>query len=320
MPLKNLFLEHLRSTRGVPMVVAHRGDSAHAPENTLEAARLGHAAGADAWELDVRLTRDGSAVVIHDASLARTTDVAERHPDDPRGRDGYRVTDFDAVEVRGLDAGSWFVRERGGPRSAHGFGTLAALPRDRVELYRTGRVRVPTLEQALELTVELDWLVNVEIKAFPEKPPGLVEAILDAIERTGSAPRVLLSSFDHRELLHAADLVRRRWGPRREIALGALVDVPLARPAAYIKESLAVDTYHVSAECLGAGSVAYRHHPASHSLHGEELRELAAAGIPVLVYTVNDHRPGGLAEHLAELGVAGIFTDDPAGMFRRSGD
>ena len=58
---------------GRRLVVAHRGASADAPENTLEAFRLGIAQGADALELDVRLSADGIAVVIHDATLDRTT-------------------------------------------------------------------------------------------------------------------------------------------------------------------------------------------------------------------------------------------------------
>jgi glycerophosphoryl diester phosphodiesterase len=317
--MEHRFLDRLKSSSDLPLIIAHRGASAHSPENTLEAARLGWGAGAEAWELDAQLTRDGVAVVFHDESLARTTDVAARYPDDPRGREGYRISEFDLSEVRALDAGSWFVRESGGPRSAHDFGTLDALPRDRAELSRSGRVRVPTLEEALGLTVELDWLVNVEIKSFPESPPLLVEAILDAIERTGSASRVLLSSFDHRDLLLAADLVRHRYRSFRSLPLGALVHTPLARPGSYLKDTLAVDTYHVSAESLGAGSVSYRRHPAPESLRAEELRELNSVGIPVLVYTVNDHRSGGLAEHLAALGVAGFFTDDPAGMKRLFG-
>jgi glycerophosphoryl diester phosphodiesterase len=316
--MEHPFLGRLKSSSDLPLIIAHRGASAHAPENTREAARLGREAGAEAWELDAQLTRDGVAVVFHDESLARTTDVAARYPDDPRGREGYLICDFDLSEVRALDAGSWFVREPGGARSAQEFGTLAGLTRDREELYRSGQVRVPTLEEALRLTVELDWLVNVEIKSFPENPPLLVEAILDAIERTGSASRVLLSSFDHRDLLLAADLARHRCSFRSS-PMGALVHTPLAHPGSYLKDTLAVDTYHVSAESLGAGSVSYRRHPAPESLRGEDLRELNSAGIPVLVYTVNDHRSGGLAEHLAALGVAGIFTDDPAGMRERFG-
>ncbi|HET9514113.1 MAG TPA: glycerophosphodiester phosphodiesterase family protein, partial [Gemmatimonadales bacterium] len=54
-------------------IIAHRGASAEAPENTLEAFRLGLEQGCDAIELDVRLSRDGVAVVIHDPTLMRTT-------------------------------------------------------------------------------------------------------------------------------------------------------------------------------------------------------------------------------------------------------
>ena len=170
--VKNVFLELLKSEKASAIVIAHRGDSAHAPENTLEAARLGWEAGAEAWELDVQLTRDGVAVVIHDESLVRTTDVEARHPGDPRGRAGYRVIDFDWSEIRELDAGSWFVSELGGRRSAQEFGTLAGLDVDRRRFYRSGDIRIPTLEEALALTVELDWLVNVEIKSFPEQSAG----------------------------------------------------------------------------------------------------------------------------------------------------
>ena len=57
-----------------PLVVAHRGDSATYPENTLEAFEAAIAAGADAIEFDVRLTADGAPVLMHDATVDRTTD------------------------------------------------------------------------------------------------------------------------------------------------------------------------------------------------------------------------------------------------------
>ena len=171
------------------MIVAHRGDSFHAPENTLEAARLAWQAGADAWELDVQLTRDGVPIVLHDDSLVRTTDVATRFKDDPRAASGFRVSDFDFAEVRSLDAGSWFVAPDGGlaPRSA--FGTLAQLEPASVAHYGSGKVTIPTLAEALRLTAELDWLVNVEIKSFPESPPGLVGAGARGHRRHAARPR-----------------------------------------------------------------------------------------------------------------------------------
>ena len=108
-----------------PLVLATPGRFVPAPENTIEAARLGWQDGADAWELDVQLTRDGVPVVLHDESLLRTTDVATKFAGDVRARDGFRLSDFDFVEVRALDAGSWFVNPAGGPRSANALAAWA---------------------------------------------------------------------------------------------------------------------------------------------------------------------------------------------------
>ena len=114
------------------------------------------------------MTRDDVPVVIHDESLLRTTDVAIRFAGDLRGRDGFRVSDFDLNEVRSLDAGSWFVARDGGARSAGDFGTLDRLDPAHVEGSAPGSVRIPTLKEALLFTRDQDWLVNVEIKSFPE--------------------------------------------------------------------------------------------------------------------------------------------------------
>lgn len=304
--VENRFLVLLKSPADRTMIIAHRGDSSHAPENTLEAARLGWEAGADAWEFDVQATRDGVPVVLHDESLLRTTDVACRFAGDPRGRDGFRISDFDFDELRSLDAGSWFVDDNGGPRSARDFGTLDRLdPADR-EHYRSGAVRIPTLEEALVFTREQNWLANVEIKSFPDHPPGLVERTLELIEATGTADRVLISSFDHDDVVAA-----RRNG--RRYGLGILVSTPIHRPADYAIDLVGADTVHVSTEVLGSESVAYRRRCEAGSLRGDIVQGLQERGLPALVYTVNHQAGGDLARHLAEIGVAGLFTDDPAG-------
>jgi len=290
-----------------PLIVAHRGDSAYAPENTLEAAERGFRAGARAWELDVHLTRDGVPIVIHDETLARTTDVAHRFEADPRAASGYRVADFDLAEIRSLDAGSWFVEPNGGLRSAAAFGTLGALAAHDVAHYQSGAVRVPTLAEALRLTCRLDGLVNVELKSFPSANPGLVDAVLAVIDETGSAARVLVSSFDH------ADLARVRER-RPDLATGVLTATPLFQPDAYVRDALGCDAYHPSALTLGAGSEAYLKTPSSRNLRTADLTRLAARGVAVLVYTVNDARADGLAAHLAEAGVTGLFTDDPRAL------
>jgi glycerophosphoryl diester phosphodiesterase len=306
-PDANQFLFRLMEKRERPLVVAHRGDSFRAPENTLEAAQLGFQSGAAAWELDVQLTRDGVPIVLHDESLLRTTDVAERFASDPRASDGFRVSDFDFDEVRSLDAGSWFVSAQGGPRSAREFGSLGKIIPSLLIHYASGRVKIPTLAEALAFTREHDWLVNVEIKSFPERPRALVEPILRAITETETASRVLISSFDHRDVA-AANVAGR------EYALGILAMTPLHHFLRYTRELVGAETVHLSTDVVGCETVEYRTRRSARWLEGELVADLSRGGVPTLVYTVNDHGPGSLAEHLAAIGVAGIFTDDPQGM------
>jgi glycerophosphoryl diester phosphodiesterase len=304
---KNRFLALLKSPRDRPVIVAHRGDSYYAPENTLEAARLAWEAGAPAWELDVQLTRDGTPVVLHDESLLRTTDVARRFAGDPRSRYGFHVSDFDFDEVRSLDAGSWFVEHNGGPRSAREFGTLGAIDPRWIDRYRSGSISIPTLTEAMLLTRNLDWLVNVEIKSFPEQPPSLVERVLDVIAATKTGERVLISSFDHTDLVEAD-------GGDRQYSLGILVATPLYHIHTYAADLVRADTVHVAAEVLGSDSVSYRRKRRAQSLRRDTVNLLKERDIPILVYTVNGQTSGDLARHLAEIGVAGLFTDDPKSL------
>lgn len=92
-----------RAPRG-PAVIAHRGASAYAPENTLAAFRVAHEMGADYFELDCTLARDGRVVVIHDDDLERTAGVKQ----------DVDALDWDAL--RQLDVGAWFSAEFAGQR------------------------------------------------------------------------------------------------------------------------------------------------------------------------------------------------------------
>ena len=295
----NGFRDLVRSNR--PCVVAHRGDSMHAPENTLEAASRGHQAGADAWELDVRLTRDRMPVVFHDDSLLRTTNVAERFADDPRRFQYYRVADFDWSEIQTLDAGSWFVAEKSEYRSARYFRTRDQIPEEDLRRFQSGEVRIPSLAQALDLTQTLDWHVNIELKTFHEGGPGLAEAVAAVVLSRRMSDRVLISAFDHKELVRIRPLLP-------EVALGALTMTPLHNSARYVREIVGADTYHPSAEALGSRSLAYQADPRPENLWSEGVRD-----VPTFVYTVN--KPD-LAQHLGAIGVAGLFSDDPGGVLR----
>ncbi|MCP9494802.1 MAG: hypothetical protein MSG64_10140 [Pyrinomonadaceae bacterium MAG19_C2-C3] len=96
-------------------VIAHRGASAYAPENTLPAFRLAFDMGADFIEYDVQVTRDKQLVILHDQTLERTTNVEEVFPargriaaGDKSGKKHWYIYDFTLAEIRRLDAGSWF--------------------------------------------------------------------------------------------------------------------------------------------------------------------------------------------------------------------
>ena len=298
-----------RGNRARPWIIAHRGDSFHAPENTLEAARAGKDAGADAWELDVQLTRDGVPVVIHDASLLRTTDVARRFAGDSRGDAAFLVAHFTLEEIRTLDAGSWFLGPADRPRTAADFGSLTRLvPVERAR-FASGTVRVPTLAEALALTADLDWLVNVELKSFPNNDSRLLDSVLEVIDATGTAGRVLISSFDHADVARCAR-------DRPDLATGVLAWTPLYRAESYVRDTVGALAYHPSSLALGAGCESYLRRPTPDALRRDEVSALKGRGVPVLVYTVNETAPDGLAVHLAEAGVDGFFSDDPDGLAR----
>ncbi|MEV6739807.1 glycerophosphodiester phosphodiesterase family protein [Streptomyces sp. NPDC051104] len=138
-----------------PVVIAHRGASAYAPENTLAAVDKAAAMGFSWVENDVQRTKDGRLVVIHDATLERTTDVKQLFP----GRSPWRVKDFTAEEIARLDAGSWFC-----PRYAG--------------------ARVPTLWQYMERVSRHHQNLLLEIKN-PALYPGLERQILKLLANEG---------------------------------------------------------------------------------------------------------------------------------------
>ncbi len=154
-----------------PQVVAHRGASAKAPENTLDAFELAIDVGADVIEFDVRLTGDGHAVVMHDAGVDRTTDGAGL------------VMDLSLAQVRSL----------------------------RIPVGAGGPARVPTLEEALGACsgrVAVDIEIK-NIPGEPDYDPGqgrVVEAALEALDDAAFTGEVLISSFDPLSLARSKEL------------------------------------------------------------------------------------------------------------------
>jgi glycerophosphoryl diester phosphodiesterase len=106
-----------------PWLVAHRGASAYAPENTVPAFALAADQGATFVEFDLQLTKDRRIVVLHDISLERTTNVEDVFPDRgrpaPSGRADaktWMLEDFTLDEIKRLDAGAWFDAKYRGTR------------------------------------------------------------------------------------------------------------------------------------------------------------------------------------------------------------
>ena len=162
-----------------PRLVAHRGGGSLAPENTLAAIRLGQSFGYRAHELDVKLTLDGEAVLMHDETLDRTT----RH----RGR----AADMTLAELRKLDAGAWHSAEfKGEP--------------------------IPTFEAAARLLRSRGTMAHVEIKPTPgfDSATGARVAELTAQYWNGAEVPPVFSSFSFEALVAAraaAPRIPRGW-------------------------------------------------------------------------------------------------------------
>jgi len=146
-----------------PVNLAHRGASALAPENTIEAFRLAVEAGAGGLELDVHMTHDRQIVVIHDATVDRTTNGSGA------------VSELTLDELHGFDAGHNFSPD-GGP----------ACP------YRGRGIRVPTLGEVLE---EFPGVaINIDIKAGS---PGIEETVFGVLREANASGRALVVSTPH---------------------------------------------------------------------------------------------------------------------------
>src|SRR4051794_26032476 len=147
------FTSTARHPAGVTRVadVAHRGASAYAPENTLASFRAARSRDADYFELDVQQTEDRVPIVMHDATLSRTTDAETVYP----RRSPWRVRDFTLRQIKRLDAGSWFSR-------------------------RFRHERVPTLAETLRAMEGSDMKLMLEIKN-PSLHPGLTARVADRL-------------------------------------------------------------------------------------------------------------------------------------------
>ncbi|MFD3485991.1 glycerophosphodiester phosphodiesterase [Streptomyces sp. NPDC058665] len=196
-----------------PLVIAHRGASAYAPENTLAAVDKAEELGIDWVENDVQRTKDGELVVLHDTDLKRTTDVEQVFPD----RAPWNVKDFTAAEIARLDAGSWFGADWAGER-------------------------VPTLKRYLDTVEDNRQKLLLEIKA-PELYPGIEKDTLRVLRAEGWLDRshvknkLVIQSF-------GADSVKAVHARRPDVTTGFLGTPAVADLPSYAKFTDQINPTH----------------------------------------------------------------------------
>ncbi|HEV7746163.1 MAG TPA: glycerophosphodiester phosphodiesterase family protein [Pyrinomonadaceae bacterium] len=185
-----------------PLILGHRGACALAPENTLAAFSRAISDGADGVEFDVRLSRDGIAVVIHDATLKRTALVEGS------------VSEMSAAELSAVDVGAWFTgRSKESLRGE----------------------KLPTLTQVFELFSTNHGELYVEMKSDKNEGSELAAAVVKLTRECRMIDRVVVESFDH-----AAIAAVKKIDPG--IRTAALFEPKLTRPISTVRRLKMVDT------------------------------------------------------------------------------
>ena len=150
------------------LIIAHRGASAYAPENTMEAFQLAASMGADGIEIDIHMTSDGHVVVCHDELVDITSNGQGKIPT------------YTLEELKSMDFGYHFYdKERRG-------------------------IKIPTLDEVYEFAKSCNMLVNVEIKSAN---PDIISACHDVALRHNVCDNVIYSSFNHFQLQRIKELV-----------------------------------------------------------------------------------------------------------------
>lgn len=150
-----------------PLIIAHRGASALAPENTFAAFQKAIDDGADGIEFDVRPSREGIPVVFHDSTLKRSAKIESC------------VSDLTAEELSKIDVGSWFNR---------------AFPRKADDLFSAQNI--PTLADTFEFLRDYNGLLYVELKGGDSTISALAEAVCELIRQTDLLPNIIIKSFN----------------------------------------------------------------------------------------------------------------------------
>lgn len=235
----------------IPPVIGHRGACGYAPENTIESIRTAHELGAQWVELDVKLTKDGIPIIFHDEDLDRTTN----------GTGPVMLATLE--DLRQLETGSWFGDSFAG-------------------------IAIPTLEEVVEVLLELDLGLNLEIKPCPTREIETAEVALDVLSRIwDDHDNLLISSFSHVSL-EAARGVASDW--RRGLLIHSETELP--------------ENWRDLCDYLDCATVNINREIATR----EAVESIIDFEKQVLVYTVNDPQE---ARRLLSWGVDAVFTDVP---------
>ncbi|MGN9837761.1 glycerophosphodiester phosphodiesterase family protein [Nonomuraea sp. H19] len=271
----------------------HRGARGLWPENTLPGMSRTMELGVHALELDVALTADRRLVLTHDLTVSAVTSADRRplHAGDPLfPYVGKPINALTLAQLRTLDVGVRLPRHPDDPFAL----TQVAMP----------ETRMPTLGAVLGLVnaYEAESVrLHVELKSDPTRPeltpdPEMfTELLLDELDRHGRLGNAAILSFDWRIIRHAAALAP---GTRRF----ALIELDTL----HWHDDLG-DDVPAAARAAGATTLSPEHVMVDEAL----MAQVAAAGLDVAVWTVNE---AGLAGRMLDLGVAGIVTDYPDRM------
>lgn len=233
----------------LPQIIGHRGAAAYAPENTLEGIHTAADMGVEWVELDVKLTKDDVPIIFHDDNLDRTTNGSGP------------VAEKTLEELRELECGSWFGESFAG-------------------------IRIPTLEEAVEVLIDRDLGLNLEIKPCPGREKETAEVALDVLSQYwDNHDKLLISSFSHVSLEVAYEMAQD-W--HRGLLL------PEEWP----------ENWRDLAEYLKVSSVNLN----GNTVTRENVEEAMELELPILAYTINEPDR---ARFLQSWGVDGFFSDAP---------
>ncbi len=196
-----------------PLIIAHRGASSSAPENTLAAFQKAIDDGAEGVEFDVRLAKDGVPVIFHDENLRRI------------GQKEGNILSYTSLELQSINVGLWFNAKH--PNKAD----------DRFAVEN-----VPTLAQLLEFLKDFEGLIYIELKCAEKENAALVKAVCETISGSKLLPSMIVKSFN----FDAIRQIKQQFPEVRTAALFA----PKTRTILRDKTSILEKAEHYAADEL----------------------------------------------------------------------